>query len=263
MIELDDQEKEIALAEAMIKKHARIEEQRKKRLSEEKRNDHKNPWTPNELYLFARMRATQLIRYETGDMSAEFEPKDFQKDAITALSLYFSNAPEFEQLDPALYNDTGFGFSLQKGIWLWSNPGQGKTLMMQMFSRNKRLCYLIAQCSKIVSGYVKYGDEHITHYSRIKKAEVKAYDNFFQEEEGVCYNDLGTETLQAKHYGTAINVMESILLDTYEQRVPFFHRHVTTNLTFDQVKEKYGVRITDRIKQCFNIIQIKGESVRK
>lgn len=263
MVDLTEQEKELALKEAMVKKHAKLEEDRKKRLAEEKKNDWRRPWTPNELYEFARMRATQLLRYETGNMALEFEPVEFQRSAITALSLYFSNSEIFENLDSKNYSSTGLKFSLQKGLWLWSNPGLGKTLMMQMFSRNKRLCYQVVQCPKIVAGYVKDGDQHISHYSQLKKSLVKEYQNFFQEEMGICYNDLGTETPLAKHYGTPINVMESILLDTYENRVPFFHRHVTTNLTFDQVKEKYGVRVTDRIKQCFNIIEIKGTSLRK
>lgn len=261
-IELSEDEKDIALKEAMVKKHARMEDDRKKRLAAEKQNEHLKPWTPGELYKFARLRATEIVRGETGRLDKIFEPFEFQRDAITALTLYFSNDPEFEKLSSKKYNSIGFDLSLQKGLWLWSNPGCGKTLMMRMFSRNKRLCYRVVECPKIVAGYVKNGDEHIAGYSKVIKPDAKSYDNFFQEEMGVCYNDLGIETLNAKHYGTAINVMETILLDTYEAKVPFFHRHVTTNLTFDQVKEKYGVRITDRIKQCFNVIEIKGESVR-
>jgi len=261
-VDLTEEEKELALKEAMVKKHAVLEDQRKKRLAQEKMNDWQRPWTPNELYSFAQKRATEIVRGETGRPDLVFEPLKYQQNAITALSLYFTNAPEFEELAANEYNTTGLKFSLQKGLWLWSNPGCGKTLMMIMFSRNKRLCYRVVQCPKIVAGYVKSGDDHIAHYSRIVKPEAKSFDNFFQEETGICYNDLGTETMQAKHYGTPINVMENILLDAYEARVPFFHRHVTTNLTFDQIKEKYGVRITDRIKQCFNVIEIKGESVR-
>lgn len=263
MVELTKEETELAIKEAMVKKHARLEDQRRAALVEARRNDHMKPWTPNELYLFAKNRATQLLRYETGDPSIEFSPKEFQKDIIAALCLYFTESQEFNDLDPKKYNNTGLEFSLQKGLWLWGNPGVGKTLLMNIFSRNKRQCYQVVQCPKIVSGYVKYGDDHIERYSKIIPVEGSSFDNFFQKTMGICYNDLGIETLQAKHYGTAVNVMETIFLDTYERKVPFFHRHVTTNLTFDQVKEKYGVRITDRIKQCFNVIEIKGESIRR
>jgi DNA replication protein DnaC len=261
MVELSDDEKEIALKEAMIKKHAVLEDQRRKRLADQKASDWRLPWNPKQLYEYAKMRANELIRFESGDNTKEFIPTANQKDAINALSLYFTNSELFETIDVKKYNTMDFPFSINKGLWMWGNPGVGKTLLMKMFSRNKRLCYRVVECPKIVQGYVKHGDDHINHYSRCIP-DIKSYSNFFQDMVGVCYNDLGIETLQAKHYGTAINVMESILLDTYENKVPFFQRHVTTNLTFDQVKEKYGVRITDRIKQCFNVIEIKGESLR-
>lgn len=262
IVELTDEERELALKEAMIKKHAVLEDQRKKRLADQKMNDWRRPWVPKQLYEFAKLRADELVKFETGDHTKEFQPTKEQKDAINALSLYFTESELFEKLEVSKYNTLSYPFSLQKGLWLWGNPGVGKTMLMKMFSRNKRLCYRVVECPKIVQGYVKYGDDHINHYCRIVKSEAKAYSNFFQEDTGICYNDLGIETLQAKHYGTPMNVMENILLETYEAKVPFFHRHVTTNLTFDQVKEKYGVRITDRIKQCFNVIEIKGESVR-
>lgn len=262
MIELTAEETELALKEAMVKKHARLEDDRKKRLAQEAKDNLRKPWTPNELYEYARARATELIRYETGRPDALFEPLDYQRDAITALSLYFTNSPEFEKLDSKKYNTTDLQFSLNKGIWLWSNPGCGKTLMMRMFSRNKKQCYHVAECPKITAGYVKYGDDHISKYNSIIKDSADAL-NFYQEQIGVCFNDLGTETLQAKHYGTAINVMGTIMLNAYEAKVPFWQRHVTTNLTFDQIKQEYGVRLTDRIKQCYNIIEIKGVSYRK
>lgn len=262
MVDLTDDEKELAIAEAMVKKHARLEQDRKKRLAEEKRKDISLAWTPNELYQYARFRASLFIQHETGIAGAQFEPTEFQKNIITALALYFSEAKEFEKLKPKEFNSTGLPFSLQKGIWLWGNPGVGKTLMMEMFSINKRQSFRVVQCPKIVFGYVKYGDEHVTHYCHVD-AEAPGASNFFQDKIGYCYNDLGTENTQAKYFGNTINVMEQIFLNTYENRVPFFHRHVTTNLTFDQVKDLYGVRVTDRIKQCFNVFEIKGDSLRR
>lgn len=224
-------------------------------------NDLRRPWTPNELYEYSRARASQILRIETGDPSIIFEPTEFQKIIIAALTFYFSNCPEFEKLDESIFNKTGLKFSLNKGIWLWGNPGVGKTLMMQMFNRNKKQCYQVLQCPKIVSSYVKSGDDSISGYSRIIPETEDAL-SFYQSTKGICFNDLGVEQTNAKHYGTPENVMERIFLETYENKVPFFHRHVTTNLTADQLKEVYGVRFVDRIKQCFNIIEIKGESLR-
>lgn len=261
-VELTDEETKTAIDQAKEKKMAVLEDQRKKRLSELKLADLRRPWGPGELYDYARGRASQMLRIETGDPTAVFEPAVFQRDAIAALVFYFTNNPEFENLVTSVYNTNGLKFSLNKGIWLWGNPGVGKTLIMQMFNRNRRMCYEVVQCPKIVFGYVKYGDEHISNYGRIQK-EFDSALSFYQSEKGICYNDLGIETTPAKHYGTPINVMETIFMDTYENKVPWWQRHVTTNLTIDQLKEMYGVRFVDRVKQCFNIIDINGKSLRK
>lgn len=262
MVELTDEEKELAMKDAMVRKHAQLESDRKKALAEAARKNRENEFnTPNDLYRLAAWRATQILRYRTGNPTINFQPMEFQQPVITALSLYFTNSIEFQQLNTKDYNTNKYEFSLQKGLWLWGNPGVGKSLIMEMFNRNTRLCFDIVQCPKLCYNYVKHGDDILQQYIN----PVPAYpgpENFYQHQAGVCYNDLGTESMQSKHYGNAINVMEYIILESYEKKVPYFHRHVTTNLTFDQVKEYYGVRVLDRIKECFNIIEVRGESLR-
>lgn len=266
-MDLTEQERkeaiDAAIKEALKVKWNRLESERRFKLSQDKLNDAKRPWKPSELYQLAKWRATQLISSRTGRPDLEFEPTEFQKPIITALGLYFSGSPEFEQLNTKLYNSTKLDFSLNKGIWLWGNPGVGKTLMMEMFNRNKRLCYDLAQCPKITYEYVKNGDIVFEKLVNVKGVIVPDASNFFQQHRGVCYNDLGTEPLTSSHYGNPINVMEYIILQSYENKLPYWHRHVTTNLTFDQVKQFYGVRVLDRIKECFNILEVRGESLRK
>jgi DNA replication protein DnaC len=263
-IELSDEEKEQALNEAMIKKHGRLEDDRKKRLAEEKRKlffDELD--TPNGLYAQARFRANQILRLETGNNIIEFEPVDFQKHVILAMALYFTNSKQFETLDHTKFNNTGLPMSLNKGLWLWGNPGVGKTLLMQMFRKNKRICYDVLECPKISQDYARDGDDAIAWLKREIPVEISDYTNFNQCSKGVCFNDLGIEPIPSKYYGTPINVMQSIMLESYEVRVPFWQRFVTTNLTLDQVKDLYELRMLDRIKQSFNIIEINGKSLRK
>lgn len=261
-VQLDDAELQAAITEGRKKKQAEMEYNRQKLIAEAMEKDMRRPWTPNELYEYARKRATLIIRAESGNPNAVFEPMPHQQPVIRALALYFSGSPDFENLDEKIYNNNGLKFSLTKGIWLWGVPGVGKTLMMQMFSKNRRLCYDVVQCPKLVFGYIKNGDDHINPYGKIIRESEDAL-SFYQTQKGVCYNDLGVETSPAKHYGTPINVMESVFLDAYENKIPFWHRHVTTNLTIDQLKETYGERFTDRMKQCFNILDVKGKSLRK
>lgn len=261
-MDLTVDERDLAIQEAMIKKHAKLEDDRRKRLAIVKQNDLRRPWNAAQLYEYARVRATEMIRIRTGNPSSIFEPMEWQQDCLQALSLYFSGSEYFEHLHTEKYNSNPqFQFQLGKGLWLWSNPGQGKTLMMEMFSRNKRQCYRVVQCPKIVQGYVQFGEEHIKPYSEVFGESPQPF-NYFQNSHGVCYNDLGTEPEKAVNFGNSINVMEKIFLDTYDKIIPYWHRHVTTNLPFDQIKQMYGVRFVDRVKECFNIIEIKGESLR-
>lgn len=240
-----------------------LEKQRRAKLVEIKRQDVKRPWSQGELYELAKWRATQMIRARTGDPVIEFEPVDFQKNVIVALTHYFTGSKEFEELHPSMYNTTKLPFSLNKGIWLWGNPGVGKTLMMEMFNRNKRLCYDVVQCPKICYEYVKHGDMVFEGLINVREVNAPDISNFLQKQKGICYNDVGTEPLKSNFYANPLNVMEHIMLQTYENKVPYWHRHVTTNLTFDQVKEAYGIRVLDRIKECFNILEVKGSSLRK
>lgn len=260
-VELTEAETQEALNAAREKKLAILEDERRKKLAEKRRADMRRPWLANELYEVARARATKIIRARTGKESLVFEPVDFQQPVLKALSLYFTNSEMFEDLDTSQYNSLGIPFSLQKGIWLWSNPGRGKTLMADMFRFNKRICYELVETPKLVHAYTQYGDDAIARYKNVITESASEY-NFFQPFTGIFFNDLGVETVPAKHYGNAVNVMESIFLDAYENLVPYWHRHVTTNLTGDQLLSQYGARFVDRIKECFNIIEMRGESLR-
>lgn len=261
-VELTEEELNDAIELARRQKHLRLESDRMKALAQNQKQDLLRPWTPKELWEVARPRGSQILREKSGDTGAEFRATKEQLPIIRALGLYFTANAAFENLDTSIYNSVGIPFSLNKGLWIWGNPGVGKTLLMQMFSRNKRLCYRLLQCPKIVSSFVIDGFDAIKQYSR-KWPEPVGSSNFYQDYMGICYNDLGTEPMRAKNYGNEVNVMEHLFLQTYENMVPFFHRHVTTNLTFDQVESCYGVRIKDRIRESFNVLELKGESLRK
>lgn len=261
VVELTDEERNEAIELAKRQKHIRLEDDRKKALAEKVKNDLTRMWTPKEMWEFARAKGTAILRDVSNDPAREFAPTQHQIPVVKALCLYFTNNPRFEELDTDQYNSVGIPFSLNKGIWMWGNPGVGKTMLMHMFSRNKKLCYRLLQCPKIVSSYTIDGYDAVKQYSRVWP-EPAGGSNFFQKKIGICYNDLGTEQMRAKHYGNDINVMETLFLETYENHVPFSDRHVTTNLTFDQVEQCYGLRVKDRIKECFNVFELKGDSLR-
>jgi hypothetical protein len=195
-------------------------------------------FNPNDVYSIAVNAAAML--------QDDFFVDDCIKPTMKALCLYFANDIRFET--------EGFG-KLKKGIMLVGNVGVGKTLLMKAFKDNPKRYYNVRSTSSIVDGYCKGGVELIEDYCRgqVSYKPPLAY----------CFDDLGVETLPAKFMGNSENVMEKIILHRYEQNIPFFYTHFTTNLDGDQIESNYGTRIRSRLREMCNFIEVGGEDRRK
>lgn len=78
----------------------------------------------------------------------------------------------------------------------------------------------------------------------------------------LAIDEVGREPMDAKHFGTGINAIQTVLQLRYEQRYCFY-THMTTNLDPDkEFSQRYGDYIADRVKEMFNVIKIEGESRR-
>lgn len=78
----------------------------------------------------------------------------------------------------------------------------------------------------------------------------------------LAIDEVGREPMDAKHFGTGINAIQTVLQLRYEQRYNFY-THMTTNLDPDkEFSQRYGAYIADRVKEMFNVVKIEGESRR-
>lgn len=162
---------------------------------------------------------------------------DDNEEVVRNLSYYFTNDHRFEG-------------DLNKGLLLFGGVGIGKTTLMHFFKRNPRATYKVLSCRDIESDFSSEGEKSV----RICSYNISIPENeFLQKEIGYCFDDLGTEA-NAKYYGKEKNVMAEILLNRYDNRLPFMYTHVTTNLSHAEVKEQYGIRVYDRMKEMLNII---------
>ena len=78
-------------------------------------------------------------------------------------------------------------------------------------------------------------------------------------------DDLGRESIKVQNYTDAIEPLHDLLHFRYEvyQRTGY-KTHISTNLDFKELEERYGVAISDRIKEmCGYIVEFKGDSLRK
>lgn len=79
----------------------------------------------------------------------------------------------------------------------------------------------------------------------------------------ICINDIGLETENQKSYGTSLDsVIDEFLYARYEiYQNQFKKYHITSNLSPEEFKERFGYRLVDRFKS-FNVIPLLGDSRR-
>lgn len=245
-VELTEAEKQAALNEAARIKRERMEYDQKQERTKQLEDAFRRKWTPEEMYAFVIWKAeTKGYRFQVDTAI---------KNAVKALCLYFTNDERFERLKD--------GYSLNKGLMLYGSVGTGKTTLMNVFRSNQRRSFKIASCREIADRFADQGHETLHVWSRSLKVPTHS-DTFFQNEIGVCFDDLGTEMVK-KHYGDQVNVMEQVILNRYDKNtVPFHYTHITTNLNADEIEQYYGTRVRSRMREMFNTIIITGEDRRK
>lgn len=190
--------------------------------------------TPEELSKFVR----DNFKKSTGK---EFMIDDLNQEVFYGLCNYFTGTP-------GIYN-------LEKGIMLCGNIGVGKTETMKLFTTNPFASFGLIGCRQVSDGFSftsqnENPEDHIRSFSNLRKAAKPHYFNL--ENLGMCFDDLGTETIPAMNYGNSKNVMAEIIMNRYDNRLPYNMTHLITNLMPDKIKTLYGSRFLDRITQMMN-----------
>ncbi len=142
--------------------------------------------------------------------------------------------PEYDLIADWLTDNKG------KGLLLAGSCGRGKTLIatrvLPLFFAERNLIYSIYNSYDLNSRQREVIRSHI-----------------------LCIDDLGIEN-ESVQYGERKNVFVE-LIDSVEKKGKLLV--VTTNLTQDEIEEKYGTRTIDRFFSCCEIINFSGKSLRK
>ncbi len=240
--ELTDQEKEEALQVAREAKRDAIE--RKKYWDKITSEPQYRSYNAAELKNFL-----EHSRTATGK---PFKIDNDNEELINRLCLYFAKDPRFNEIP---------GMSLDKGIALLGNVGVGKSHLMTFFMQNQHQSYVMMNCRQIEG---RWCDEASLGKDRPRVGVIDRYSHFLQgsvnsnyfghEELGICFDDLGTETSPSKSYGEEKHVLAEIIMNRYENKLPYNYTHFTVNLNPKEIEQKYGTRVRDRMREMCNQI---------
>ena len=205
--------------------HLRLEDFQRRSDEERKVKDY---WDYQRMY--------NLLLFESDNLGVEFEYNDDNKLAVQALCFFLSGNERFE---------TELGYSFQKGIMLRGKYGVGKTHMIRCLKGN--------QINPI----------HMMSMIDIKRKVSDDGHHYMGNKNSMIYlDDVGSEDLPILHYGTPINWFKEFIEHRYYQNEGFNKIILSTNLNIKELADKYSERVTDRIAEMFNIIDVKGSSKR-
>lgn len=190
----------------------------------------------------------EFITYTSGELyksildrialdHSKFVLDDFNTGIVIELCKYFTG-------------DKSCIYKPDKGLLLQGPVGCGKTTLMQMFRFNQVSSYAVISSRTVSYEFSKNGYDGINRYFGLLTTS-DIYKSCGQGFVGVCFDDIGTE-IDKKHYGNESNVMAEILLNRYDNKALAGKTHLTTNLSIDQIGERYGDRVKSRFKEMFN-----------
>ena len=188
----------------------------------------------------------RLIVQECEEKAAR-ENREFVWDNATAwmvrnMMYYFGNHPDCE-------------WPYGKGLLLSGNVGVGKTWMFEIFQQ-------------VAFKYLRAGGK------RFKMTTCRnLYDEYTEGKGNArkkylsgnwCFDDLGNEPVEHKDYGNSTMPVEEILILRYGCfQTSYQFTHISTNLSLDEIRDRYGLRMFDRLMQMMHPVEWTGESKRK
>lgn len=193
------------------------------------------------------------------DLEQNFTLTEKNKLIISLLFSYYTGSNSF----PALMKEiTGIQGSLNKGNMLVGGIGTGKTLLFDIFKEFTKTTinansFQKVEAIDIINEITVNGAVEFSKFSHNKVNGMPAPITFY-------IDDIASKNENVKHFGTDHNVIEELLLLRYN----VFKRygtltHTSTNIYPAQMNIIYDMRLIDRMKEMFNIIELDGPSWRK
>lgn len=144
---------------------------------------------------------------------------------------------------------TELGFSFQKGLLIRGTVGLGKSFIPSLVADNPVCPIQMLSLNAITESVRQTGA-----FTGIK----------FGTYQIIYLDDLGTEETPVKYFGTEIHWFKTWYEHFYATAKNHTHRlMISTNLSFQEIEDKYGFRIRDRMAETFDVLDISGASLRR
>ena len=128
--------------------------------------------------------------------------------------------------------------------------------IMQNIYQLAQLPLKIIDAREVVKAFEQKGYEGIDYYSY-------NYTESGARPVELIIDDIGTGYEISKHYGNETNAVCELLLDRYIILKDYGKlTHITTNLNAAELSDRYGTRIFSRMKEMFEIVELKGKDKR-
>lgn len=189
-------------------------------------------------------------------------------------ALYASMRASVEQRRGKMVMDDATRSHIVKAArWLTDTEGKFGLMMCGLYGNGK------TTLGMAIAHLIDYVTERELGYSQRKRMKVKkakeiasmcALASKFKDSrddyqdlfccEMLMIDDLGEEPKEVLNYGQPQTPVIDVLSERYDRQLLTV---VTTNLTNEQLGDKYGGRMYDRFREMFSIIAFTNESYRK
>jgi hypothetical protein len=163
--------------------------------------------------------------------------------------------------------DSRSSFDLNKGLYLWSSVGTGKTTFFKIFQKfneaySSKNNFNILSINDLTDGFSEEGNKFFST-SGISRGNMP---RFYYPDGNIhlMLDDLGQSSRFATHFGSTINVV----IDTLSRRYNAFKdnaslTHIATNLPPQKIEAEYGKFTASRLREMVNVVYFPGEDKRK
>lgn len=144
-----------------------------------------------------------------------------------------------------------------KKCWLLilGGMGTGKTTMLNCIGR----CVNIIGRTKGFGGMYASALDIPRHASSENDEDYLRMMNGLDRAEYLLLDDIGIEPVEVKSYGNSLIPFVEIVNKRYAKQLPII---ITSNLTLEDIRKRYGDRVFDRMREMADIINFKGNSYR-